>query len=129
MPDLRQVIQTFSTELLHSNKMSFHHHKVLKDLAACRTPLLGGHANTCEECGSISIAYNSCRNRHCPLCQNFQREKWQLDRMADLLNTQYFHLVFTVPDCLNPIIYRNKKTIVENMEVRKDGNLYEIYIS
>jgi hypothetical protein len=111
MTDLRAVIDRFAKPLAVQRKLSTHQYKVLRDLLACRTDALGGHANTCLGCGNLSIAYNSCRNRHCPLCQSFKREVWQMDRMADLLNIHYFHLVFTVPEQLNPLIYCNQNLL------------------
>jgi hypothetical protein len=64
---------------------------------------LGGHVDKCDECGHVRISYNSCRNRHCPKCQNTQREAWVEDRKQDLLPVPYFHVVFTVPDKLNSL--------------------------
>ncbi|MFA5820335.1 MAG: transposase [Bacteroidales bacterium] len=64
---------------------------------------MGGHVDKCDECGHIRISYNSCRNRHCPKCQNTQREAWVESRKHDLLPVPYFHVVFTVPDKLNSL--------------------------
>lgn len=66
-------------------------------IEACRTSALGGHIDECEECGHTKISYNSCRNRHCPTCQNLAKEKWIEARNEDLLGTSYFHIVFTIP--------------------------------
>src|SRR5207245_242441 len=72
-------------------------HKALRDLAACRTAALGGHIERCLDCGYERIAYNSCRNRHCPKCQALARARW-LEREADLLlPVEYHHVVFTLP--------------------------------
>jgi len=75
--------------------------RVLGALQHCRTSALGGHVDRCDHCGHIRISYNSCRNRHCPKCQNTQREAWIESRKQDLLPVPYFHVVFTVPDKLN----------------------------
>lgn len=87
-------------------------YKIVFDLLNCRTAYLGGHIDRCMECGEESISYNSCRNRHCPKCQNLPREKWLEDRRADLLPVKYFHNVFTLPHELNPIILANKKLLL-----------------
>jgi len=62
---------------------------------------MGGHIEACEDCGEVRVAYNSCRNRHCPKCGAIEKEKWIMNREADLLPVKYFHVVFTVPDKLN----------------------------
>jgi hypothetical protein len=77
--------------------------KTLSAILCCRTASLGGHVDRCDTCGHIRISYNSCRNRHCPKCQNTQREAWIEERKQDLLPVPYFHVVFTVPDKLNPL--------------------------
>ena len=87
-------------------------YKIVYDLLNCRTAYLGGHIDRCMECGKEQIHYNSCRNRHCPKCQNLPREKWMEDRRADLLPVKYFHNVFTLPHELNPIILANKKVML-----------------
>lgn len=74
---------------------------------------LGAHTDCCDECGHIRISYNSCRNRHCPKCQGLAREQWISDRQQDLLPVPYFHVVFTLPDLLNPIVLRNQKLLYD----------------
>ncbi|WP_289055858.1 IS91 family transposase [Carboxylicivirga marina] len=77
--------------------------RALYALAACRTAQLGGHIDRCDNpnCQALHMSYNSCRNRHCPKCQGHKREEWIRGREADLLNTAYFHVVFTLPQALN----------------------------
>jgi hypothetical protein len=89
-----------------------HQYKILSDLLHCRTAYLGGHIEKCDHCGTERITYNSCRNRHCPKCQNLPRERWVKARKAELLPVSYFHTVFTLPHDLNPLIVRNKETIL-----------------
>ena len=74
-------------------------------LARCRTAAMGGHIDRCDNpvCNKVHISYNSCRNRHCPKCQGHLRERWISAREAELLNTIYFHVVFTLPHCLNEL--------------------------
>ena len=77
--------------------------RILRAVQHCRTSELGWHNDRCDACGHIRISYNSCRNRHCPKCQNTQREAWIENRKRDLLPVPYFHVVFTVPDKLNSL--------------------------
>ncbi len=108
MPNLQDVFMRFFDDYCQTHKPTYDQYKVMNALMACRTSKLGGHNNTCSNCGETSIAYNSCRNRHCPLCQSFKREKWRVDRNSELLNVHYFHVVFTVPEELNPIFFANQ---------------------
>jgi hypothetical protein len=89
-----------------------HQYKIVSDLLNCRTAYLGGHIEKCDHCGTERITYNSCRNRHCPKCQNMPRERWLKARKAELLPVSYFHTVFTLPHDLNPIIMNNKEIIL-----------------
>jgi hypothetical protein len=84
-------------------------YKVANAIMACRTSLLGGHIDQCDHCKHERISYNSCRNRHCPKCQALQRARWVELRTRDLLPVHYFHVVFTIPQQLNPFALRNKK--------------------
>ena len=86
--------------------------KVMHAIEACRTAQLGGHAEHCPTCGFERYAYNSCRNRHCPKCQTFAKVQWVEDRKAELLPVPYFHLVFTVPHDLNPLILAYKRPLL-----------------
>jgi hypothetical protein len=84
---------------------------VLRDLVACRTAALGGHVERCNHCGHQRIAYNSCRNRHCPKCQAGARAKWLDQRAAELLPVPYFHVVFTLPNQLGPLALQNRAVV------------------
>ena len=77
----------------------------------CRTAALGGHVEACENCAHARVAYNSCRNRHCPKCQGAARERWLADRQIDLLPVPYFHVVFTVPAEVAEIAFHNKAVV------------------
>jgi len=85
------------------------HKKIVSDLLNCRTALLGGKIERCDHCGTLRIVYHSCRNRHCPKCQNMPRERWLEKRKQEILPVNYFHVVFTLPHELNTIILNNKK--------------------
>ena len=79
----------------------------------CRTAELGGHRLRCEQCDTDTLAYNSCRNRHCPKCQSSAAQRWLQARQADLLPIPYFHVVFTLPEALRDIAYQNKNLIYD----------------
>lgn len=89
--------------------------KVMSAIEDCRTAVLGGHVARCENalCGFTSVAYNSCRNRHCPKCQGAQSRDWMAAREADLLPVPYFHVVFTLPAELGPIAFHNKAIVYD----------------
>ena len=87
--------------------------KVMSAIESCRTAALGGHVVRCEDCAYTSIAYNSCRNRHCPKCQGAAAKEWLADREADLLPVPYYHVVFTLPAAIADIAYQNKAVICD----------------
>ena len=80
----------------------------MRAIEVCRTAVLGGHKDQCDHCGHLEISYNSCRNRHCPKCQTLRKEKWIEARGEDLLPIEYFHVVFTLPSELNPLVYPDR---------------------
>jgi hypothetical protein len=85
--------------------------RVMTAIEQCRTDALGGHVEQCDRCGHRRVWYNSCRNRHCPSCQAMARAAWIEDRKAELLDTAYFHVVFTVPDEIAAIASQNKAVV------------------
>ncbi len=82
-------------------------------IETCRTAALGGHSEACDGCGLVRVAYNSCRNRHCPKCQGLARADWLADRQAELLPVPYFHVVFTVPPAIAAIAFQNKAVVYD----------------
>ena len=82
-------------------------------IESCRTAALGGHVARCEKCSHTLIAYNSCRNRHCPKCQGLAAKEWLAEREAELLPVPYYHLVFTLPAAIADIAYHNKAVIYD----------------
>ena len=92
-------------------KLPTHHWRILRALLACRTPALGGHRYRCEDCGQSHFVPHSCRNRHCPLCQGQAAHRWLDQQEAALLPVPYFHLVFTLPHELNPLIRQNQEAL------------------
>jgi Transposase zinc-binding domain/Putative transposase len=89
--------------------------KVMSAIERCRTVALGGHVARCENaaCGHTLVAYNSCRNRHCPKCQAAASRRWLADREAELLPVPYFHVVYTLPSRLRDIAYQNKRVVYD----------------
>ncbi|GLO80080.1 hypothetical protein MACH23_35010 [Sulfitobacter pontiacus] len=85
--------------------------KVMSAIEACRTEALGGHVAGCAKCGHHRIAYNSCKNRHCPKCQGPAARDWMAARAEDLLPVEYFHVVFTLPPEIAQIAYWNKRAV------------------
>jgi hypothetical protein len=89
--------------------------RVLRDLTRCRTAALGGHVAECDRCGHRVIAYNSCRNRHCPKCQAAARAAWLAKQAEDVLDVEYFHVVFTLPDPLGPVAVQNRRAVYNTL--------------
>lgn len=98
---------------LSSLDLTVHQQKTLRAIVQCRTTALGGHIDACDECGTIHISYNSCRNRHCPKCQGHKRVEWIQNREADLLPCTYYHLVFTLPGELNALALHEPKLVYD----------------
>lgn len=111
MIEIQDIFKTCGTEYRRTHKMPLNHHKAMNRIERCRTAAMGSHVDECEECGYTQISYNSCRNRHCPKCQTLAKERWIEARKEDLLAVQYFHVVFTIPDTLNPIVFQNQKVM------------------
>lgn len=107
--EVAQIIRDYGSGFLQKYPVLRQHQRVLHALQACRTAALGGHIEQCDSCDHERIAYNSCRNRHCPKCQTAQRERWILARKEDTLGCNYFHVVFTVPHELNALCLNHPK--------------------
>ncbi len=97
--------------LANAGHVSLDQLKVMSAVERCRTAALGGHVARCADCAHEHIAYNSCRNRHCPKCQGAAARTWLAERQAELLPVGYFHLVFTLPGQIADIAYQNKRVI------------------
>ena len=109
-PELADIFRLYADDYRQSHAVSYEQLKVMHHIQICRTAALGGHVEQCDRCSFEQIAYNSCRDRHCPKCQTLTKEQWLNERKAELLPCGYFHLVFTLPHELNPILLSNKKT-------------------
>jgi hypothetical protein len=101
--EVADVINSHWKELLYSPQFNAWQLRTLDAIRRCRTASLGGHVDLCTSCGHLRMSYNSCRNRHCPKCQQIQRERWIQAREAELLPATYFHVVFTLPETLNKL--------------------------
>jgi hypothetical protein len=97
----------------HAGHLSLHQLKIMSAIEHCRTAAMGGHVEACTDCGHWRIAYNSCRNRHCPKCQGAAARAWLAEREADLLPVGYFHVVFTLPAEVADIAFHNKALIYD----------------
>jgi len=97
----------------HAGSLSHAQLRVMSAIERCRTAALGGHIEQCDQCQFQRIAYNSCRDRHCPKCQSLARAQWIEDRQAELLDTQYFHVVFSLPEEIAAIAYQNKEVVYD----------------
>jgi len=97
----------------HAHALSRGQRRVMGAIARCRTAALGGHVEQCDSCGHQRIAFNSCRDRHCPKCQSLTRAQWLEDRRAELLPVDYFHVVFTLPQEIAAIAYQNKAVVYD----------------
>jgi len=126
MIEVADILSKYGEAYREKYKLPLHTLKTMSAIEFCRTDKLGGHIDKCDECGHIRISYNSCRNRHCPKCQSLNKERWLKDRKKDLLPTQYFHVVFTIPDELNPLTLRNKKEIYSILFKASSETLIEL---
>jgi len=108
---LGEVVRAALPHFTQSHRLPLHHWKALRAIAACRTPALGGHQYVCTHCGADHFVPHSCGNRHCPTCQGTQAAQWLEKQVGDLLPIPYFHLVFTLPHELNPLIEYNQRAL------------------
>ena len=110
--ELADIFRRYGDDYRKKYAMTGEQRKVMAAITSCRTAQLGGHQEICDRCGHIRNCYNSCRNRHCPKCQTLTKEQWLEKRREELLPCSYFHLVFTVPHVLNPLILSNKRELL-----------------
>ncbi len=109
--EVADVVRGYGAEYLRTHPTSGAQRRVLQAIARCRTAALGGHIEGCDACGHTRIAYNSCRNRNCPKCQGAARARWMAAEQAMLLPVDYFHVVFTLPHTLTPLIRVNPRAL------------------
>ena len=111
MVEVQDIFLKYGSEYRENHKLTLVQLKAMSAIEKCRTSQLGGHKDVCENCGNVQISYNSCRNRHCPKCQTLAKERWVDNQKYNLLNIGYFHVVFTIPDTLNLILYQNQRKL------------------
>ena len=128
--EVADILRARGNDFIHRHQLRVQQLKVIRAITRCRTAALGGHVDACPQCGSDqTISYNSCRNRHCPKCQNQARQRWIAARQRELLTTRYFHVVFTLPHELRKLVFQNQvelynllfQTVAETLlEVARD---------
>lgn len=112
-PTVQDIFLRFYPGYLDKYTPSPQQAKVANCIINCKTGAYGANVSMCEDCGHLQIHYNSCRNRCCPMCQALPKEKWMDKRREDVLEAPYFHVVFTVPQELNPLIYSNQQLLYD----------------
>ena len=112
-PTVQDIFLRFYPQYLDKYTPSPQQSKVANCIINCKTGAYGANVSVCEDCGHLQIHYNSCRNRCCPMCQALPKEKWMDKRREDVLDAPYFHVVFTVPQELNPLIYSNQQLLYD----------------
>jgi hypothetical protein len=111
--EVADVLRAYGDAYRAAHPVSPAQAKVMRRLASCRTAALGGHIDACAGCGFVRVSYNSCRDRHCPKCQAGKRAAWLDDRLERLLPVPYFHVVFTLPDILHPLVLHNPAALYD----------------
>lgn len=109
--EIADILNNYSDEFTEKNNLSYQQIKAIKAIESCRTSELGYHKLVCNECRHEQISYNSCRNRHCPKCQATKQMRWIDKLKAEVLPVRYFHIVFTLPQQINPLAYINQSTV------------------
>jgi hypothetical protein len=112
-PEVADIFRRYGAAYreIHGASLCTAQRRVMSAIELCRTAALGGHVERCDRCDHQRICYNSCRDRHCPKCQSLARAQWLEDRRSELLDTQYFHVVFTVPQSIAAIALQNKQIV------------------
>ena len=105
--EVAHIFRRYGEAYRQEHRLSRPQLRAMRAIEICRTAALGGHVDACDQCGARTIRYNSCRNRHCPKCQGLETQRWLEQRRGELLPVPYFHVVFTVPEELNPLALAN----------------------
>lgn len=124
-PDLEvaDIFRAHGEKYLRTHFVSAEQRQVMKAIVLCRTSSLGGHVEECDSCGHQRVAYNSCRNRHCPKCQGLKQALWVEERKSELLPIEYFHVVFTLPHELNPLARKYPREVYDLLFSSATGSL------
>jgi Putative transposase/Transposase zinc-binding domain len=111
--EVADILRAHADDYCQRHPLSAQQAAVVRHLRSCRTAALGGHVDACTACGYVRVSYNSCRDRHCPKCQGHQRANWLDSRLDRLLPVPYFHVVFTLPHKLNPLVLGHAKLLYD----------------
>ena len=125
-PTVQDIFHRFYPRYLEHYSPSPQQSKVAHCIINCKTGAYGTNVSICEDCGQLEVHYNSCRNRCCPMCQALPKEKWIDKRREDVLDAPYFHVVFTVPQELNPLIYSNQQLLYDALYHSVSGTINEL---
>src|SRR5271169_4529341 len=109
--EVADIFRTHGAAYREAHRLPLEQLRVMRAIEVCRTAALGGHLEKCDHCAEERNSYNSCRNRHCPKCQNTERAKWLESRKTELLPVEYFHVVFTIPEELARIAFYNPEVV------------------
>ena len=124
--EVADVLRRSGQEFIDKYNPPHHVRKVISDISNCRTAAKGGHQSFCSKCGKVEISYNSCRNRSCPKCEGHKQVAWVDERGKELLPVPYFHLVFTLPHELNPLILRHRRNCLNILFQAVSETLLEV---
>ena len=108
-----EIIRGWAPEYTRTHPVTAQQRRLLRTLGECRTAALGGHLEKCDNCGHERPVYNSCGDRHCPTCQGKLARDWLTERLADVLNTPYFHCIFTLPEEFNALVPYNQRAMYD----------------
>lgn len=111
--ELAEIVRAHRVGLESRYALTREQRRVLTDIGNCRTAVLGGHLDRCDACGYDHPSYNSCRNRHCPKCQALAQEKWIAEQRSRMLDSGYFHVVFTLPSELRPLAAFSSRAVYD----------------
>ena len=125
-PTVQDIFNRFYPTYIEQYSPSAIQVKTAHNIINCKTGAYGSNISICEDCGKIHIHHNSCRNRCCPMCQAIPKELWMDARREDVLDAPYFHLVFTVPDILNPVIFSNQKLLYDALYHAASATISEL---
>ena len=125
-PTVQDIFNRFYPAYIEQYSPSAIQVKTAHNIINCKTGAYGSNISICEDCGKIHIHHNSCRNRCCPMCQAIPKELWMDARREDVLDAPYFHLVFTVPDILNPVIFSNQKLLYDALYHAASATISEL---
>ena len=124
--EVADIFRAFGPAYRERHVLTPEQREVMAAIETCRTVVLGGHADVCQRCGHVEISYNSCRNRHCPKCQGLAQARWLAQRMERVLPTHYFHVVFTLPEPLRPLVLRNRRSLFDLLFTAASATLLEL---